>query len=70
MYGDVFRVDVEPVLVPELAPADVVIMDNLPAHKVTSIREAIESVGATCSTFRLTLRTSTQSSAPSPSSRR
>jgi transposase len=42
-----FRADVEQVLVPELAPADLVVMDNLPAHKVTGIREAIETAGAT-----------------------
>jgi transposase len=34
------------VLVPELAPADVVVMDNLPAHKVSGVREAIETAGA------------------------
>jgi transposase len=45
MHGDAFRAYVEQVLVPELAPADVVIIDNLPAHKVTGVREAIESAG-------------------------
>jgi transposase len=34
------------VLVPELAAGDVVVMDNLPAHKVGGIREAIEQAGA------------------------
>jgi transposase len=34
------------VLVPELTPADVVSMDNLPAHKVSGVREAIETAGA------------------------
>jgi DDE superfamily endonuclease len=33
--------------VPTLRAADVVIMDNLPAHKVAGVREAIESAGAT-----------------------
>ena len=47
MRGDAFRAYVEQVLVPELAPADVVVMDNLPAHKVTGTREAIETAGAT-----------------------
>lgn len=42
----VFRVYVEQVLVPTLAPGDVVVMDNLGAHKVKGIREAIEAVGA------------------------
>ena len=37
---------VEQVLVPELEPDDIVIMDNLPAHKVKGVRQAIEAVGA------------------------
>jgi transposase len=45
MHGDAFRAYVEQVLVPELAPADVVVMDNLPAHKVSGVREAIETAG-------------------------
>ncbi len=46
MHGDAFRAYVEQVLVPELAPADVVVMDNLPAHKVSGVRQAIETAGA------------------------
>ena len=46
MNGDAFRAYVEQVLVPELSEGDVVIMDNLPAHKVTGIRKAIENAGA------------------------
>jgi transposase len=46
MDGDVFRAYVERVLVPELVPDDVVVMDNLPAHKVRGVREAIEAAGA------------------------
>ena len=33
-------------LVPELTPGDIVVMDNLPAHKVSGIRDAIEAAGA------------------------
>lgn len=33
-------------LVRELNPGDIVIMDNLPAHKVAGVRDAIESMGA------------------------
>ena len=33
-------------LVPTLHPGDIVVMDNLGAHKVAGVREAIESVGA------------------------
>ena len=41
-----FRAYVSQVLVPELRKGDVVVMDNLPAHKVTGIREAIKAAGA------------------------
>ena len=47
MDGDAFRAYVEQILAPELTAGDVVIMDNLPAHKVQGVREAIEAVGAT-----------------------
>ena len=42
-----FLAYVEQVLVPTLVPGDVVIMDNLPAHKVAGVKEAIEAAGAT-----------------------
>ena len=44
--GEVFRRYVEQHLVPTLATDDVVVMDNLNAHKVAGVREAIEAVGA------------------------
>ncbi len=47
MDGDAFRVYVEQVLVADLTPGDVVVMDNLPAHKVHGVRQAIEEAGAT-----------------------
>ncbi len=40
MTGAVFRADVEQALVPVLKPGDVVVMDNLAAHKVARIEEA------------------------------
>jgi transposase len=43
---EVFRVYVTRVLVPTLRPGDVVIMDNLAAHKVAGIEAAITSAGA------------------------
>ena len=46
MDGDAFRVYVRDFLAPTLRKGDIVIMDNLPSHKVTGIREAIEAVGA------------------------
>ena len=33
-------------LAPSLGPGDIVIMDNLPAHKVGGVREMIEAAGA------------------------
>jgi transposase len=46
MNGDAFRAYIEQVLVPTLEPDDVVVMDNLPAHKSPAIRAAIEAEGA------------------------
>lgn len=44
--GDVFTAYVEQVLGPALRPGDVVVMDNLSAHKVVGIRELIQARGA------------------------
>ena len=33
-------------LAPSLGPGDIVVMDNLPAHKVGGVREMIEAAGA------------------------
>jgi hypothetical protein len=46
MSGEAFLAYVKQALVPELRPGDVVIMDNLPAHKVAGARQAIETAGA------------------------
>jgi transposase len=46
MDGEAFLVYVRRVLQPELKPGNIVIMDNLPAHKVSGVREAIEASGA------------------------
>ncbi len=46
MNGAAFLAYVEQVLAPDLAPGDVVILDNLPAHRVSGVREAIEAAGA------------------------
>lgn len=46
MNGTVFLAYVEQVLVPTLSKDDVVVMDNLPAHKAAGIRDAIETAGA------------------------
>lgn len=47
MTGEMFRAYVEQSLAPTLKPKDVVLMDNLGAHKVLGVREAIEAAGAT-----------------------
>jgi transposase len=46
MTGEVFRAYVEQMLAPALQPGDVVVMDNLAAHKVTGVREALRAAGA------------------------
>ena len=43
---DAFETYVEKVLVPELEPGDIVIMDNLGSHKGPRTRELIEAAGA------------------------
>jgi transposase len=44
--GDVFVTYVERVLVPTLRPGDVVVMDNLAAHKRPDVRRLVEAAGA------------------------
>lgn len=47
MNRDAFRAYVRHVLAPTLRPGDIVVMDNLPAHKGTETRGMIEAAGAT-----------------------
>jgi transposase len=47
MDGDSFLAYVAQILVPTLAPGDIVIADNLAAHHVEGIQHAIEAAGAT-----------------------
>ncbi len=46
MNGELFLAYVEQFLAPTLSPGDIVVMDNLPAHKVKGIAEAITAQGA------------------------
>ena len=46
MNGTIFKAWVEQMLAPALRPGDIVVMDNLPAHKVAGVRQAIEAQGA------------------------
>ncbi|MBB2964988.1 transposase [Methylobacterium sp. R2-1] len=41
-----FQTYIEQVLVPELMPGDIVVMDNLGSHKGAAVRAAIEAAGA------------------------
>lgn len=45
MNGAAFQAYVQQVLIPTLAPGDIVVMDNLPAHKAEGVRHAIENAG-------------------------
>jgi transposase len=46
MNGEAFLVYVEKLLAPSLSDGDIVVIDNLPAHKVEGVRAAIEAKGA------------------------
>jgi transposase len=46
MNGPLFLIYVQRVLAPTLKKGDIVLMDNLPVHKVAGVREAIEAAGA------------------------
>lgn len=44
--GDVFLAYLEQVLCPTLRPGQIVILDNLAAHKVDGVRQRVETTGA------------------------
>jgi transposase len=43
MTGAIFREYLRQCLVPTLRPGDIVVMDNLPAHKNAAVRQIIEA---------------------------
>ena len=45
--GDVFLAYLEHALCPQLKPGQIVVIDNLAAHKVDGVRQLIEATGAT-----------------------
>ena len=47
MNGETFLAYIEQCLAPVLKRGDIVVMDNVPAHKVKGVREAIEAAAAT-----------------------
>jgi hypothetical protein len=67
LNGEVFRAYVRQILAPTLGPGDVVVMDNLPCHKVAGGSKA---AALSCSTCRPTALISTRSTRLSPNSRR
>ena len=46
MTGHMFRDYIEQMLAPSLKPGDVLVLDNLAAHKVAGVSEAIRAAGA------------------------
>ena len=70
MTGEIFCVYLERCLVPTLKPGDIVVMDNLPAHKNDEVRRIIEAAGTQLRYLPRTRPTSTPSSWPSQSSKR
>ena len=46
MNGNAFLAYVEQVLAPSLTPGDIIVMDNLAAHKMSGVGEAIKGLGA------------------------
>ena len=46
MNGNIFHLYLNKCLVPTLSPGDIVVMDNLPAHKLAAVRTIIEAAGA------------------------
>ena len=69
MDGLAFEAYVTQVLVPTLKPGDIVVMDNLAAHKRAEVGIAIEAAAPASSTCRPIRPTSIRSKWPSPSSR-
>ena len=46
MNGEILLAWPEQELIPKLAPGDIVVIDNLPAHKIAAVRSIIEAAGA------------------------
>jgi hypothetical protein len=70
MDGESFLAWVEQMLAPTLRPGDIVVMDNLAAHKVVGVRQALKPAAPNSTICRPTVPISIRSKTPSPSSRR
>jgi hypothetical protein len=57
MNSACFKAYVNRVLVLVLKPGDIVVMDNLSAHKSEDIRSAVKAQALSCVIFRLTPQT-------------
>ena len=64
MNGPIFLAYIEQCLAPTLSRRDIVIMDNLPAHKVAGVIEAIEALGAFFSKLKALLRQAAERTIP------
>ena len=53
MNGEAFLAYIEQCLVPTLKRRDIVVVDNVPFHKVAGVEEAIQAVGASLRYLRL-----------------
>jgi len=69
MTAAIFIAYLRQCLVPTLSAGDIVVMDNLPAHKNPMVRQIIEAVAPNCATCRLILPTSIRSSRASRNSK-
>jgi hypothetical protein len=69
MDGECFLAWVEQMLAPILRPSDIVVMDNLAAHKVAGVR-LLRPAEPNSTICRPTVPTSIRSKMPSPNSRR
>ena len=70
LNGEAFLAYVEQCLVPTLKRGDIVVMDNVPAHKVDGVREAIEGWTQCCAICHPIRQTSIRSRWPTVRSRR
>ena len=69
MNGEIFVAWLVQFLIPTLIAGDIVVMDNLPVHKILAVRALIEAAGAKLLYLPPICRTSIPSKWPSPSSR-
>ena len=67
--GNVFAAYLRQVFGPTLVPGDVVVLDNLPAHKVAGLAELVEARGPACCTCRPTRPILTPLNSPLTSSK-